>query len=206
MRPCYAENTSQKSKGGGVSVMLSFLFLEKPRAQMRASLHWLSLEGVCGIGWEVYYRCEIMQYISRVNVYSFSKFNPPTFKCCSWKWTCWLGLCAWNTAFITMWIRGWAVETVERYPGPVLPFGQHSWLQFIKSESEVSVKISDLSLVQVSFRGVLAFCMVWGMLDFCQGPGRGQKAHSAGMWKRSYEGTHFQRCKLAKRTKRFWSI
>lgn len=65
--------------------MLSFLFLEKPRAPMRASLHRLDLEGVRGIGWEVYYRCEIMQYISRVDVYSYSKFNTPAFKHCSWK-------------------------------------------------------------------------------------------------------------------------
>ena len=65
------------------------------------------------------------------------------------------------------------METVERYPGPVLPFGQHSWLQFIKSESEVSVKISDLSLVQVSFWGVLAFFYGLGDARFLSGTWQG---------------------------------
>lgn len=61
-------------------VLLPFLFLEKPRAQMRASLLGVSLAGVYGMAWEVYYRCEIMPYARRVNVYSYSKF-----KHCSWK-------------------------------------------------------------------------------------------------------------------------
>lgn len=30
----------------------------------------------------VYCRCEIMQHVTRRNVYSYSKFNPPTFKPC----------------------------------------------------------------------------------------------------------------------------
>lgn len=70
---------------------LSFLFLEKPRAQMRASLHGVDVEAGHGIAWEVRYRCEIMQFVVRVNVYSFSKFNPP-FKHCSWKQICCVGL------------------------------------------------------------------------------------------------------------------
>ena len=64
-------------------MLLSFLFLEKPRGQMRASLQGVSLEVVCSIAQEVHYRCEIMQYVARVNVYSYSKFNLLTFKCCS---------------------------------------------------------------------------------------------------------------------------
>lgn len=73
-----------------------------------------------------------------------------------------------------------------------------------KNQSKVSTKISDLRLVQVLFLGVLPFPVVWGVLEgFCQGPGRGQKAHSAGVWERSCEGTSFRRCRLAERTKRF---
>lgn len=66
-------------------MFLSFLFLEKPRAQRRASLHQVHLEVVHGLAREVPYRCEITQYVARVNVYSYPKFDPPTFKCCSWR-------------------------------------------------------------------------------------------------------------------------
>lgn len=72
-----------------------------------------------------------------------------------------------------MWVRDRALETAEGPSSSLLSFGQHIWLQFIKSESKVSTKINDLSLVWVLFQGDLAFFCGLGMLKGSwQGPGR----------------------------------
>lgn len=77
MRSCCAQNISQKSKEGNVGDVVIIIIFRKTRV-WDESLGNESWEMVYGTAWEVYYRCEIMQYVSRVNVYSYSKFNPPT--------------------------------------------------------------------------------------------------------------------------------
>lgn len=81
------------------------------------------------------------------------------------------------------------METMGRYPSSLLFFGQHIWLQFIKSESKVPAKINDLSLVQVLFQDVLAFFYGLGMLkDFGKGPGRERRDTQLGCCKEVMKG------------------
>lgn len=141
----------KKAKGGVLVMLLPVLFLEKPRAQMRASLHWVTLEVVYGTAWEVYYRCEIVQYVSRVNVYSFSKFNPPTFECSICKWIYCCGLWIWNSPSTAMWNRGMDPGRESKLP----PHLWATYLILLKSESKLPTKIKTLVLVKSCCWGVL---------------------------------------------------
>lgn len=193
MRPCYAQNTSPESKGESVDDVIVCIF-RKTKGSDESFLTLSQLRGVCRGAVEVCYRCEVMQGPASRNVYSFSKCNPPTLK--RWKGICCLGLWAWTPLFIAMGVRGRAMETVGRCPSSLLSFRQHIWLQFIKSESKVSIKTSDLSLVQALFQGVLAFfCSLGDAKGFGAGSWQGEKGHSAKMLKRSNEGTYLQRCR-----------
>lgn len=91
MRPCYAQNTSPKSKGESVDDVISFIF-RKTKGSDESFPTLSHLRGVYGGAGEVCCRCEVMQSIASINVYSYSKFNPPTLK--RWKGICCLGLWA----------------------------------------------------------------------------------------------------------------
>lgn len=113
-----------------------------------------------GIAWEVYYRCEIMQYVSRVNVYSFSKFNPPTCKCCIWKWMYCFGLRIWKSPYTAMWNGGGDTGRVSKLP----PHLWATYLILLKGGVKTPYKNTDFSPGQVLFQGRFAFPIVQEML------------------------------------------
>lgn len=101
-----------------------------------------------------------MQYISRVNVYSFSKFNPPTCKCCIWKWMYCFGLWIWKSPYTAMWNGGGDTGRVSKLP----PHLWATYLSLLKCGVKTPYKNTDFSPGQVLFQGRFAFPIVQEML------------------------------------------